>query len=189
LRNGKSLLYRWHVPDPIAFRKSIHAEIQHHGHIWDSRADELAGKPMANACTERMGDYFQSLAYYYLDEARPTGTTLPGLASRMPMPLIHPRNGEVVIHEDVRAVVLNDYETGLPAAGVWHLYGKVKALRLNVEGAKDVKVVDVLGGECEVKQDGDALTVPLANEARYIHLAGFSRERLQEMLKAAEFVE
>ena len=50
--------YRWHVPDPIAFRKSIWAGIEHSG--WTSNPDGSVRSGF-----EERPDYFSSVAFWY----------------------------------------------------------------------------------------------------------------------------
>ncbi|MBI5864495.1 MAG: DUF2961 domain-containing protein [Planctomycetes bacterium] len=62
---GKQSIYRYHVADPIRFRRRILATIEH-GH-----ANKLAN------------DY-SSTAYYYLSNPQRGGPPLPGVAERLP---------------------------------------------------------------------------------------------------------
>ena len=50
--------YRWHVPDPVVFTKSIWAGIEHSG--WTANADGSV-----RAGFEQRGDYFSSVAFWY----------------------------------------------------------------------------------------------------------------------------
>ncbi len=50
--------YRWHVPDPIAFKKSIWAGIEHSG--WTANADGSVRSGF-----EERPDYFSSVAFWY----------------------------------------------------------------------------------------------------------------------------
>ncbi len=64
---GKQSVYRYHVEDPIRFRKSIHVSIEH-GHA------------------NKLSNDYSSTAYYY--RARPTrgGPPLPPVVERLPRP-------------------------------------------------------------------------------------------------------
>jgi hypothetical protein len=64
---GKQSVYRYHIEDPIRFRRSIHVSIEH-GH-----ANKLAN------------DY-SSTAYYYLSEPQRGGPPLPSVEQRLPRP-------------------------------------------------------------------------------------------------------
>ncbi|MFQ1021459.1 glycoside hydrolase family 172 protein [Tardisphaera saccharovorans] len=64
---GKQTLYRYHVEDPIRFRKSILVMVEH-GH--------------ANG----LSNDYSSTAYYYLSEPARGGPKLPPVADRLPRP-------------------------------------------------------------------------------------------------------
>ncbi|MCP4247602.1 MAG: DUF2961 domain-containing protein [bacterium] len=64
---GKQSIYRYHVEDPIRFRKSIRASIEH-GHA------------------NKLGYDCSSTAYYYLLEPRRGGPALPPVEERLPRP-------------------------------------------------------------------------------------------------------
>ena len=58
LPGSRLAAYRWHVPDPIAFRKSIWAGIEHSG--WTSNPDGSVRSGF-----EERPDYFSSVAFWY----------------------------------------------------------------------------------------------------------------------------
>lgn len=64
---GKQTVYRYHVEDPIRFRKSIHVSIEH-GHA------------------NKLGNDFSSTAYYYLAQPARGGPALPPVEARLPRP-------------------------------------------------------------------------------------------------------
>lgn len=64
---GKQTLYRYHVEDPIRFRKSIEVSIEH-GHA------------------NKLSNDYSSTAYYYLKKPRRGGPKLPGVQDRLPRP-------------------------------------------------------------------------------------------------------
>jgi len=64
---GKQTVYRYYIEDPIRFRKSIRATIEH-GH--------------ANT----LSNDYSSTAYYYLTEPKRGGPTLPPVQQRLPRP-------------------------------------------------------------------------------------------------------
>lgn len=131
LRYGRSLIYRWHLPDPIAFQESCRAEIQHHGHVWASRKAEIAGEKMSHTSSERLGDNYYSVAYWYQEEPHAVFPALPPLEARMPLPVFHPKKNEVVLEdEDVRLVLLEESEDTTPVLAAWQLYGRPKQLAL-----------------------------------------------------------
>ena len=64
---GKQSVYRYHIEDPIRFRKSIHVSIEH-GHA------------------NKLSNDYSSTAYYYLAAPRRGGPPLPPVEQRLPRP-------------------------------------------------------------------------------------------------------
>lgn len=189
LRNGRSLLYRWHIPDPIPFREFLRGEIRHHGHIWESRAAQLAGEPMKNACTERLGDNYYSVAYWYQTEPHPPFAPLPDREARMPYPLIGPKSDEVFLHEDLRCVLLREQgDDGGEVAAIWGLYGEAAALNVALDNA-DVQSTDALGREKPFSVDNGRCRFPVDPRVTYIRPRAMARDALRDALKQAEVEE
>lgn len=69
---SKATVYRFHVPDPIPFKKSIRVTIEH-GHANDR------------------SDYFSSVAYWYQSEPHKPFPSLPPMEDRLPFALESPR--------------------------------------------------------------------------------------------------
>jgi Protein of unknown function (DUF2961)/HEAT repeats len=69
--------YRWHVPDPIPFTKSIWAGIEHSG--WTSNPDGTV-----RAGFEERPDYFSSVAFWYQKGVNEEVTEPPYGAARLP---------------------------------------------------------------------------------------------------------
>ncbi len=65
--NRKQSVYRYHIEDPIRFRKSIHVSIEH-GHA------------------NKLGNDYSSTAYYYLAQPQQGGPPLPPVEERLPRP-------------------------------------------------------------------------------------------------------
>jgi hypothetical protein len=65
-------VYRWHVPDPIRFQKSLRFEIEHKGSAYDAAGKSVGGH------SERP-DHFSSVAFWYQSEPahRPFGRVPP----------------------------------------------------------------------------------------------------------------
>jgi len=68
---SKATVYRFHVPDPIPFKKSIRVTIEH-GHANDR------------------SDYFSSVAYWYQSEPHKPFPALPPMKARLPFALESP---------------------------------------------------------------------------------------------------
>ncbi len=64
---GKQSVYRYHIEDPLRFRRSILVTIEH-GHA------------------NRLSNDYASTAYYYLSEPSRGGEVLPGVEKRLPRP-------------------------------------------------------------------------------------------------------
>src|SRR6201997_843342 len=69
--------YRWHVPDPIAFKKSIWAGIEHSG--WTSNPDGSVRSGF-----EERPDYFSSVAFWYQKGVNENLTEPPYGYERLP---------------------------------------------------------------------------------------------------------
>jgi len=71
-------LYRWHVPDPVRFGKSLRFEIEHKG--WISADETTTGKIEGHVQKE---DDMASVAFWYQMGQPKRFTTLPPLARRL----------------------------------------------------------------------------------------------------------
>jgi hypothetical protein len=70
---SKATVYRFHIPDPITFRKSIRVTIEH-GHANDR------------------SDFYSSTAYWYQTEPHKAFPALPSAEARLPYALVPPDN-------------------------------------------------------------------------------------------------
>jgi hypothetical protein len=70
---SKATVYRFHIPDPITFRKSIRVTIEH-GHANDR------------------SDFYSSTAYWYQAEPHEKYPALPPVEARLPYALVPPDN-------------------------------------------------------------------------------------------------
>ena len=98
---SKATVYRFHVPDPIPFRKSIAVSIEH-GHANDR------------------SDYFSSTAYWYQIEPHKTFPALPPVEERLPYALEPPPNFVLPAWEEVKSdpgQAFEDSEKGLVFRG------------------------------------------------------------------------
>jgi len=94
---SKATVYRFHVPDPIPFQKSIRVTIEH-GHAND-RSDD-----------------YSSTAYWYQAEPHKTFPALPPVAARLPHAMTTPENFILPKWEekkDMAGSVFEDKEKGL----------------------------------------------------------------------------
>jgi len=104
--------YRWHVPDPIPFTKSIWAGIEHLG--WTSNPDGSVRSGF-----EERPDYFSSVAFWYQDRVNEDLPEPPYGEARLPF-----GNATQIPVEDVVADVRTEH-------------GSVSVLR-DVDWAKDI---------------------------------------------------
>jgi hypothetical protein len=70
---AKATVYRFHIPDPIPFRKSLRVTIEH-GHANDR------------------SDFYSSTAYWYQAEPHKPFPVLPAVQARLPFALVPPDN-------------------------------------------------------------------------------------------------
>jgi len=68
--------YRWHVPDPVAFKKSLHVEIEHKG-------SQVFPDGKGSGFIER-DDLFSSVAFWYQTEPHKPWPELPPGPARLP---------------------------------------------------------------------------------------------------------
>jgi len=69
--------YRWHVPDPVAFKTSLRAEIEHAG--WTANEDGSV-----RSAFEERPDYFSSVAFWYQKGVQEALPEVPYGAARLP---------------------------------------------------------------------------------------------------------
>ncbi len=73
---NRSTAYRFHLPDPVAFRKSLRVEIEHKG-------SQTFGGGQSSGFIER-DDLFSSVAYWYQTEPHQPWPVLPAGPERIP---------------------------------------------------------------------------------------------------------
>jgi hypothetical protein len=94
---SKATVYRFHIPDPVPFKKSIRVTIEH-GHANDR------------------SDYYSSVAYWYQTEPHVPYPALPAEDKRLPFALESPENFIFPKWEEVKAesqTVFEDRASGL----------------------------------------------------------------------------
>ncbi len=88
---SKATVYRFHIPDPIPFKKSIRVTIEH-GHANDR------------------SDYFSSVAYWYQSEPHKLFPALPSMKQRLPFALESSRNFALPEWEKVEGEAIPTFE-------------------------------------------------------------------------------
>ncbi|MFA6450457.1 MAG: glycoside hydrolase family 172 protein [bacterium] len=74
---GRTTAYRWHIADPIPFTKSIKAEIEHVGPVFDENDVRVAGYG------ERP-DHYATVAFWYQNGGGPNFERMPKGTKRLP---------------------------------------------------------------------------------------------------------
>lgn len=68
--DDRGTAYRWHIPDPVPFSRSLRVEIEHKGFRLDEKGKALGG------FLER-ADHYSTVAFWYQEEPHHRFTTLP----------------------------------------------------------------------------------------------------------------
>jgi hypothetical protein len=111
--------YRWHVPDPIPFTKSIWAGIEHWG--WTYNPDGALRSPF-----EERADYYSSVAFWYQEGVNEGLPEPPYGEARLPL-----GNAQVIKLENS----LRDTTAEKGRAFVqWHVEGGKSLLSLDAQG-------------------------------------------------------
>jgi hypothetical protein len=76
ISGSRHSVYRWHIPDPIVFQKSLRAEIEHIGVTYKENGE------VASGAEERFDD-FSSVAYWYQIEPHTAFAPLPAGKDRL----------------------------------------------------------------------------------------------------------
>jgi hypothetical protein len=72
--------YRWHIADPIPFRKSLRVMIEHRGSVFDETAE---GGVVSLAGSNERPDWISSVAFWYQDPPVEIDEPLPEVALRI----------------------------------------------------------------------------------------------------------
>jgi hypothetical protein len=88
---SKATVYRFHIPDPVPFQKSIRVTIEH-GHANDR------------------SDYFSSVAYWYQIEPHKAFPALPSVDKRLPFALEAPDNFVLPKWQEVKSATGSVFE-------------------------------------------------------------------------------
>jgi len=142
---SKATVYRFHVPDPIPFQKSIRVTIEH-GHAND-RSDD-----------------YSSTAYWYQAEPHKTFPALPSVAARLPYAMETPENFILPKWEERKGMavsVFEDKEKGLQFAA------EKLAQSLTSHYGPDGSRYPVLMTERAKPESTAELTIPVKISERY----------------------
>lgn len=112
----KGTMYRWHIADPVRFRKSLRLEIEHAG--WMSADETSTGK--VEGFVERDDD-FATVAFWYQRGQPKRFTTLPSAKERK-LPLIDKVIDGKTLRENAKG---NGGDLSLQAGGLWTGDGQI----------------------------------------------------------------
>ena len=96
--------YRWHIPDPIIFKKSLIFEIERTGYIIDRRGESITG-------SGSRPDNWSSVSYWYQDDIAKPWCEFPPYPARVnPEIVLHlPQSVNAMRHSDGVKLVVNPY--------------------------------------------------------------------------------
>ena len=96
--------YRWHIPDPIIFKKSLRFEIERTGYIIDRRGESITG-------SGSRPDNWSSVSYWYQDDIAKPWCEFPPYPARVnPEIVLHlPQSVNAMRHSDGVKLVVNPY--------------------------------------------------------------------------------
>jgi hypothetical protein len=102
----------------------------------------------------------------------------------MPYPLIGPKADEVILHEDLRCVLLSQQgDDGADVIAFWGLYGEAKTIAFAAQG--DVTAVDAIGRAKPFEVAGGVVRFPVDPRCTYVTVAGLDREGLRALASEA----
>lgn len=161
---GLITAYRWHLPDPVTFRKSLRVEMEHKGQTLNE------DRTIRSGFAERLDD-FSSVAFWYQVEPHKPFPPLPTAYRRLYFDHRMMIEAEEVIEQLKATVGKISRQKGAPwsngAQVFWHPRSKGQTLKmpLPVEEAGLYDLVLLLShsdnyGICQVELDGQSLGRP-----------------------------
>jgi len=96
--------YRWHIPDPILFTKSLRFELERRGFIMDGNGDVVAQ-------SGSRPDFWSSVSYWYQDTVAEPWCEFPPYSERVnPEIVLHlPQVVETIAHSEGVELTVNPY--------------------------------------------------------------------------------
>lgn len=119
--NSRTTSYRWHISDPVSFKKSLRFEIEHKGVVFDETGKEIT------AFGERTDD-FSSVAFWYQKGIHKPFPPLPPAYDR----ILHDPDTVIEVEDLLSSV------TGTDAQGEiqWGPWSNMKHLRFDIGAVK-----------------------------------------------------
>ncbi|MBI4556896.1 MAG: DUF2961 domain-containing protein [Candidatus Hydrogenedentes bacterium] len=162
---SRSTVYRWHIADPVHFRKSLRLEIEHKGVTFKPDGSVQSG-------FEERPDDFSSVAFWYQTEPHQPYPAMPAGAARLYYDLTNVVEGESLIPQaKATEGTLEKQEIG-GASGGAHLWWRPTApdqtltLPFEVKASGDYEILMFLTyswdyGTYQFELDGKPLEKPL----------------------------
>jgi hypothetical protein len=96
--------YRWHIPDPIIFKKSLRFEIERTGYIINRKGEDITG-------SGSRPDNWSSVSYWYQDDIAKPWCEFPPYSERVNKEIVLqlPRVINTMRHSDGVKLVVNPY--------------------------------------------------------------------------------
>jgi hypothetical protein len=77
LAGDRVTAYRWHIPDPIRFKKSLKFSIEHRGSVFDNQGNQISS-------SGERADWISSVAFWYQTPIVFSDSDIPPVAERIP---------------------------------------------------------------------------------------------------------
>ncbi len=152
-------VYRWHIQDPIAFKKSLHFEFEHKGSVFNEKGT-LTGMELGNFL-ERP-DWLSSVAFWYQYPPATFDSGVPPLAERVapyltldPSKLKYRADPPILVVPSEAGIA---YVPNKPKASIEFDIELEKAGRYNLSG---VFFFGLIGGVYQPSIDGEKIGAPI----------------------------
>ena len=169
LAGDRVTAYRWHLPDPIAFKKSLKVSIEHKGSIFTDAISQLAG-------FEERADWISSVAFWYQTAPALSDASLPPLAQRLPPYKVLPAQ-DLAVRADPSLILLKQpdsimYMPSSPNASIEIDFEVAAKGRYTIQA---IMPYTILSGVYQPLLDGKAFGPPIdlcveGADLRWVHL-------------------
>lgn len=159
LPGDRMTAYRWHLPDPIPFKKSLHVEIEHRGSVFNP-SGALANFELGNF--EERPDWVSSVAFWYQYPPAALDPELPPVPARIaPYRVLEPAT--LTYRADPPMLILPDhggimYVPNTPKAHIEFDFEVEQAGTYQLSG---IFLYAVMAGLYQVSLDGVPVGAPL----------------------------
>jgi hypothetical protein len=146
--------YRWHLPDPVAFKKSLKVAIEHKGSVFTDAVNQLAG-------FQERADWISSVTFWYQTPPALLEGSLPPLAQRLPPYKVLDASALTVRAEPPLVLLKQDgilYMPSAPNASIEIDFEVPAKGRYTIQA---IMLQAMLGGVYQPLLDGKAFGAPL----------------------------